>query len=104
MGPLRVENALGLPGDNLQHQRVLVREVVVELRFAHAACRHHIVEARPFHAMHVDQIGCGLDDARARRRASGGQGARFGFLFYGHENTLHRMDLTVQMGWLIDWT
>src|SRR6516165_12583774 len=39
MRPLRVENAVGLPGDNLEHQRVLVREVVVELRFAHAACR-----------------------------------------------------------------
>ena len=43
MGPLRVENALGLPGDHLKHQRLLIREVVIELRFAHAACRHHIV-------------------------------------------------------------
>ena len=96
MGPLRVENALGLPGDNLKHQGVLVGEVVVELRFAHGACRHHIVEARPFHAMRVDQIGCGLDDARPGRCASGGQGARFGFPICGHENMLHRMDLTVQ--------
>src|SRR6516225_2135901 len=35
MGPLRVENAIGLPSDNLEYQRVLVREVVVELRFTH---------------------------------------------------------------------
>jgi hypothetical protein len=103
MGPLRVENALGLKSDHFEHQRVLVREVVVELRFVHAACRHHIVEARPFHAMRGDQIGCGLDGARASRRASGGQGARIGFLICGHKNTLHRVDLTVQMDG-IDWT
>ena len=97
MGPLRVENALGLSGDHVEHQRVLIREVVIELRFAHAARRHHVVEARLLHAMRIDQIGCGLDDTRPGRRASGGQRARFRFLICGHENTLHQVDLTVQM-------
>ena len=97
MGPLRVENALGLSGDHVEHQGVLIREVVIELRFAHAARRHHVVEARLLHAMRIDQIGCGLDDARPGRRSSGGQRARFGFLVCGHENTLHQVDLTVQI-------
>src|SRR5262245_14086867 len=35
MGPLRVENALGLSRDHVEHQRVLIREVMIELRFAH---------------------------------------------------------------------
>ena len=97
MAPLRVENAFGLPGDHLEHQRGLISEVVIELRFAHAARRHHVVEARLLHAMRIDQIGCGLDDTRPGRRASGGQRARFGFLICGHENTLHEVDLTVQI-------
>ena len=54
MGPLRVENALGLSGDHVEYQRVLIREVVIELRFAHAARGHHVDEARLLHAMRIN--------------------------------------------------
>jgi hypothetical protein len=65
--------------------------------------RHHIVEARSFHAMRVDQIGRGLDEVRASCRASGGQGERLGFPICSHEDTLHLMDLTVQFRHVV-WT
>ena len=77
--PLRPQHALGLPRDHVKHQGVLVGEVVVELRFARAARRHHLIEARAVNAMFVDEIGRGVDDARARRRAAGGQGTGLGF-------------------------
>jgi hypothetical protein len=73
VGLLRVQHALGLPGDHLDYQRVLVCEVVVELRFAYAACRHHVAEARSLHAVRVDQIGCGFNNARPARRAACGR-------------------------------
>jgi len=60
---LGIEDALSLKNDHCEYERVLVREVVVELRFAHAARGHHLVQARPVDAVLVHQICRRVHDA-----------------------------------------
>src|SRR5580700_5264225 len=101
---LGVENALGLSRDHLQHQRVLVCEVVIELRLAHAACGHHLVQARPVRAVFVEQIGGGVDDARPRRRSASGQGTGCGVLACRHAGTVTLIGLDSPVSSRAMWT
>ena len=55
--------------DHRLHQRVLVGEVMVELRLAGRARLHDLVEAGRARAAQVDEAGRRLDDARAGRGA-----------------------------------
>jgi hypothetical protein len=83
------KNALGLKRDHFENQRVLVREVVIKLRLAHAARSHHLIQARSVDAMLVNQIGRRVHDTRTRCRAACGQETGLRMFMFRHAGTSH---------------
>ena len=68
------QHLLRLMGNHGHDQRVLVREVVIELGAAHARGCLHVVEARARDAIPEHQLCGGADDALPRRASLGGEG------------------------------
>src|SRR5919109_4199226 len=73
LGLLPGDDLVQLAPDHLQDERVLVGEVVVELRLAGPGRGHDVVEAGAGHSPLVDERRRPGDDALAGRRAARGR-------------------------------
>src|SRR6185437_2400613 len=73
LGFLPGDDPAELAADHLVDERVLVGEVVVELRFAGPGRGHNVVEAGAGHSPLIDQRRRPVDDALAGRCAAPGQ-------------------------------